>query len=306
MSDDAVQTVELRRDFGAVRALDGLDLKIAQGSILLLLGSNGAGKTTLLRILMGLIQPTAGAASVLGSPAWPPPADVAGTLGYVGDRCEPPRWATLALLEDLQAGASASFDRAHFRELCRRRELSPSRPYGSLSKGQRRWILVSLALACRPRLILLDEPADGLDPSARRMLYDALRDHVNQHEATAIVTTHVIADVERIGDEVAILDRGRLLLHAPLEDLRDYVRQVEIAGGETLPYLGDGVTIVGERQQGATAIFWITQNGLGDEELSRRLGPRAAVRHVGLEELYLAMTEHRPASEIEPAKEEVR
>ena len=183
-----------------------------EGSIFLLLGPNGAGKTTLLRILMGLIEPTAGAAYVLGSPAWPQPAEVISAVGYVGDRCEPPAWASLALLEDLQAGASPTFDKALFRELCRRRELPPNRPIRFVEQGPATVDLgqASLWRAGR-RLILLDEPADGLDPSARRALYDALRDHVNQHEATAIVTTHVIADVERIGDEVAIIDRGRLL-----------------------------------------------------------------------------------------------
>jgi ABC-2 type transport system ATP-binding protein len=303
MSDHAVQTVALRRDFGAIRAVDGLTLELAQGSILLLLGPNGAGKTTLLRILMGLIEPTAGTAYVLGSPTWPQPAQVISAVGYVGDRCEPPAWATLTMLEDLQAGVAESFDRALFRELCRQRELASDRPYSSLSKGQRRWTLVSLVLACRPRLILLDEPADGLDPSARRALYDRLRDHVNQHEASAIVTTHVIADVERIGDEVAILDRGRLLLSAPLEDLRDRVRQVEISGGESLPYLGDRTSVLGHVQRGATAIFWIKQDGLSEDELCARLGPRATIRNVDLETLYLALAEHRPAAEAEPLRE---
>jgi ABC-2 type transport system ATP-binding protein len=303
MNDHAVRTVELRRDFGSVRAVDCLTLEIPKGSILLLLGSNGAGKTTLLRILMGLIQPTAGEAFILGSPAWPQPADAIAAVGYVGDRCEPPNWATLALLEDVQAGAAAAFDRAYFRELYRRRELPSNRPYGALSKGQRRWTLVSLALACRPRLILLDEPADGLDPSARRALYDALRDHVNQYETTAVVTTHVIADVERIGDDVAIIDRGRLLLHAPLEDLREQIRQVEMSGGESLPYLGDGIAILGHFQRDATAVFWIQQDGLSDEELGRRLGPRATIHHVDLETLYLAVTEHRAAVETDSENE---
>jgi ABC-2 type transport system ATP-binding protein len=293
MSDHAVRTVELRRDFGSVRAVDGLCLEIPKGSICLLLGSNGAGKTTLLRILMGLIQPTAGAAYVLGAATWPPPSEVLSSLGYVGDRCEPPAWVSLALLEDLQAGASPSFDKTLFRDLCRQRDLPPDRPYGSLSKGQRRWTLVSLALASRPQLILLDEPADGLDPSARRALYDALRDHVNRNGATAIVTTHVIADVERIGDEVAIIDRGRLLIHAPLEELRENVRQVEIPIDGPPPELGESAAILGRAQFGATAVVWIKQDGISDDTL-RGLGPEIAIRHVGLETLYEAIVEHRP------------
>jgi ABC-2 type transport system ATP-binding protein len=303
MNEYAVQTVELRRDFGSVRAVEGLDLEIAPGSIFLLLGPNGAGKTTLLRMLMGLIEPAAGSARILGSPVWPPPAEVLSAVGYVGDRSEPPGWATLALLEDLQGGASPSFDRALFREMCQRRDLPLNRPYGSLSKGQRKWALVSLVLACRPRLILLDEPADGLDPAARRALYDALRDHVNQNEATAIIATHVIADVERIGDDVAILGWGRLLLHAPLEDLRDQVRQVEIENGGGPPDFGREVSILGRTRQGTTNIVWIKQNGLSDEELGRRLGPKSIIRHVGLEAIYLAIAEHRSTTEAPKAEE---
>jgi ABC-2 type transport system ATP-binding protein len=303
MSDHAVRTVELRRDFGTVRALDGLSLEVSKGTILTLLGPNGAGKTTLLRILMGLIEPTNGQAFVLGSSARSQPAGVAGRVAYVGDRCEPPDWATPALLEGVQAGASRSFDRALFRECCKRRGLSLKRPYGALSKGQRRWVLTSLALACRPELVLLDEPADGLDPAARKALYDALRGHVNECEATAIVTTHVIADIERIADDVAIMMAGRAVLHGPLEDLRDRVRQVEMSGGILPPELSDQVSVLGRARLGGASVVWIKNNGgLDDDGLRRLLGPDATVRNVGLETLYLAIAEHQPAALAESGK----
>jgi len=302
MSDHAVRTVQLRRDFGAVRALDGLSLDVSKGTILTLLGPNGAGKTTLLRILMGLIEPTGGQVFVLGSPARSQPAGGAGRVAYVGDRCEPPDWATPALLEGVQAGASRTFDRTLFREFCKRRGLSLKRPYGALSKGQRRWVLTSLALACRPELVLLDEPADGLDPAARKALYDALRDHVNECEATAIVTTHVIADIERIADDVAIMMAGRSVLHGPLDDLRENIRQVEMSGGISSPELGDMATLLGSTRQGDMAIAWVKCNGVSDGQLVRRLGPGATVRTVGLETLYLAIAEHQPAALAESGK----
>ncbi len=302
MSEPVVRTIELRRDFGPVRALDALSMEVSNGTILAMLGPNGAGKTTLLRVLMGLIEPTRGQAYVLGSPSRSQPAEVAGRVAYVGDRCEPPAWSTPALLEAVQAGASRSFDKAVFREYCGRWDLPTKRPYGALSKGQRRWVLTSLALACRPQLILLDEPADGLDPAARRALYDALRDHVSECEATAIVTTHVIADVERIADEVAIIDAGRLILHAPLEDLRDNVRQVEIPGGSP-PRLSELASVLGCVQLGATSIVWIKRNGLDDDDIRGRLGAGATIRNVGLETLYLAIAEHRPTVETETEKE---
>jgi ABC-type multidrug transport system ATPase subunit len=114
MSDHTVQTTELGRDFGENKALDGLSLTVPRGTILTLLGPNGAGKTTLLRVLMGLIEPTRGQAFVLGAPSRCVPADTAGHVAYVGDRCEPANWATVAMLEGLQADVSKTFDRALF------------------------------------------------------------------------------------------------------------------------------------------------------------------------------------------------
>jgi ABC-2 type transport system ATP-binding protein len=303
MSEHTVQTTELGRDFGEEKALDGLNLSVPRGTILTLLGPNGAGKTTLLRVLMGLIEPTRGQALVLGESSRSRSAETAHQVAYVGDRCEPANWATVAMLEGLQADASKTFDRALFRDYCKRRELSPKRPYGSLSKGQRRWVLTSLALAGRPELILLDEPADGLDPAARKALYEAVRDHVNEADATAIVTTHIIGDVERIADEVAIIDAGRLVLHAPLEDLRDRVRQVEIPANGSPPDVSGIASVLGCVQLGGTHIVWIKRNGLDDDEIRRRLGDAVTIRYVGLETLYLAIAEHRPVVETQDLKE---
>ena len=167
-------------------------------------------------------------------------------------------------------------------------ELSLNKPYGSLSKGQRRWVLTSLALACHPTLVLLDEPADGLDPAARKALYDSVRDHVNAEEATAIVTTHHIADVERIADEVAIIANGTLTLHAPLEDLRDRARLVETPDGTTPADLDGLVTLLGKAAPNGDRIVMLNRD-ITDDELRRQLGGNAEIRHVGLEELYLAV-----------------
>ena len=303
MSDHSVQTTDLGRDFGEVKALDGFTMAVPEGTILTLLGPNGAGKTTLLRILMGLIEPTRGEALVLGAPARSQPADIAGHVAYVGDRCEPANWVSPAMLESLQMSASRTFDGALFRDYCKQRDISPKRPYGSLSKGQRRWVLTSLALACRPRLILLDEPADGLDPSARKALYDAIREHVNENDATAIVTTHIIGDVQRVADEVAIIGDGRLILHAPLEDLRDQVRQVEIPAGSAAPDVSEVASLLGCVQLGTTSVVWIKRDGLDDDQIRRHLGADVTIRHVGLEPLYLAIAEHRPVVETSEKEE---
>ena len=272
MNDPVISIKNLRCDFGSVKALDNLNLEATKGGILALLGPNGAGKTTFMRIVMGLIEPTGGEARVLGVPAWPYSSVCCGRIAYVGDRCEPPNWAISALLEDLQAGAAMRFDRTLFRDLCSRRNINPRRHYGAMSKGQRRWILTSLALASRPEVILLDEPADGLDPGARRDLYDSLRNYISECDAAAVVATHVIADVERIADDVAIIDAGRLIFSAPLEDLREQVRQVEIPGGTDLPKIDKAVSILGSVCSGDTRILWIRHDGTSDEALREKLG----------------------------------
>ena len=128
MNDPVISIENLRRDFGAVKALDNLNLEASKGCILALLGPNGAGKTTFLRIVMGLIEPTGGEASVLGLPAWPYSQQQCGRIAYVGDRCEPPNWATPGLLIDVQAGAAVHFDRTLFRDLCSRRNINRADP----------------------------------------------------------------------------------------------------------------------------------------------------------------------------------
>lgn len=296
MTTLAAKAENLVHDFGGTPALCGLSLTVAPGRVLALLGPNGAGKTTFLKILGGFLQPASGQAEVLGGPARNPPPDRAARLAWMGDNHAPPPWATLGLLEELQAGAVPGFDRPFFRRLIQEQQLDPRRPFGALSKGQRRWVLAALALASRAGLILMDEPADGLDPAARRRLYDHLRDQVTDTACAAIVATHVIADVERVADDVAIIVHGCLVLHAPLEDLRDQARQVEIEGVAELPDFGPGVTVLGRTQQGDTAIGWVLADEVNLAALTRCAGPAATVRPVDLETLYLAVAEHGTAA----------
>jgi len=226
MSDAPIRTEGLSRDYGRHHALAVVDLTIEKGRIVALLGPNGAGKTSLLRLLMGLLEPTMGQSRVLGDLSRNLPGPTAAKIGYMGDTDEPPFWSTIRQLMHLQVGCSVHFDRASFLQSMKARNLAPSNRYGSLSKGQKKWVRAALVLAGDPQVLLMDEPAEGLDPSARQGLYDELRDRVTESEATAVVATHIIGDIERIADDVAIIDRGRVIVHAALEDLREQVREV--------------------------------------------------------------------------------
>ena len=235
MNEPAVETRALSRDYGFHRALDRLTLSVPAGSILALLGPNGAGKSTLLRLLAGLLEPTEGEARVLGLDPRPADGRPGPRLACVIDGCEPPAGATARQLLRLSAEALPGLDEAGAWAFCERGGVLPRSRYGSLSAGQRRRLLTGLALFSGAPVLLLDEPAASLDPAARRELHDALRARVDDTGATALVATHQLFDIERIADEVAVLFEARLRLHAPLEDLREEVREAELPIGAELP-----------------------------------------------------------------------
>lgn len=289
MCESVIKTQDLGRSFGPVKALDGVNLQIERGTIVALLGPNGAGKTTFLRLLMGLLDPTRGQAWILGSDTQALSEDVVHQLGYMGDSSAPPSWATLEQLAELKEAISPQFNRQLLQTNLGSHGLSSAfTRYGSLSKGQKKWVQASIVLAARPRVLLMDEPAEGLDPAARRELYDQIRDYVNETAATVIVTTHVINDIERVADDVAILRKGHLRLHAPLETLREQVRECESPAGEAVAF-PDSAEVLRQTVQDETQLTWIRDHheNLRDLEQSSQM----ICRPVGLETLYLALTE---------------
>jgi ABC-2 type transport system ATP-binding protein len=292
MKSGAIRVEGLTRDYGRFRALDHVNLTIEPGRVVALLGPNGAGKTTLLRLLMGLLEPTEGRSWLLGGASRALPEAVVSRIGYMGDAEEPPGWATIQGLIDLQADASPHFDRERMKHFLEARGLSPGRTYGALSKGQKKWVRAGLILAAETNILLMDEPAEGLDPSARQDLYDRLREHASQRDATAVVATHVISDIERIADDVALIARGRLVIHAALEDLREQVRLIELPTDESMPSWPTDVDVLGRRQDGDVQFIWLQCPPGTESELESVLPRRAVVRRVGLESFYMALTRH--------------
>ena len=306
MNGGAIRAEGLTRDYGRFRALDHVNLTIEPGRVVALLGPNGAGKTTLLRLLMGLLEPTEGRSWLLGGASRASPEAVVFRIGYMGDAQEPPGWATIQGLIDLQAGASAHFDRERMKHFLEARGLNAGRTYGVLSKGQKKWVRAGLILAAGTDVLLMDEPAEGLDPSARQDLYDRLREHASQRDATAVVATHVISDIERIADDVALIDRGRLVVYAALEDLREQVRQVELPADEAMPSWPEGVDVLGRRRDSDVQLLWVWCPPQMESKLQPVLARSAVVRRVGLETFYLAVTQHsRTAGTIPPETEYV-
>jgi ABC-type multidrug transport system ATPase subunit len=297
MSDAAIQVSGLVRRFGRKAAIDGVDLAIPSGGIVALVGPNGAGKSTLLNLLAGLLAPTAGVVEVLGRPSRSLNADIAPLVQTVGDRHEPPAAVRISMLATLQAEAAIRFDAQRFQKLLLDQGLTADSGFGTLSKGQRRWVLAALALASRPQVLLMDEPADGLDPAARRHLYDLLRQYVNDEAATVLVSSHVLSDLERVADEVVVLRGGKVAMHESLESLRDELRELTLSAGEPVPGWVQQVHTIAERAEGQFFQRWFRPAPDAPLTVLHEVDLHPAVRRVNLESLYVALTQGEPAGD---------
>ncbi len=208
----AVHAEGLCRAFGRQIALQDLDLEVPRGSVFGLLGRNGAGKTTLLRAVLGLLHADRGVARVFGADLLRAPIELRSRVAYVPQEARLFARLTLAKHADLLSRFYPRFDQEAARNLAHRLEVGWDRALGTLSMGNQRKAAAVLALASGADLIVMDEPAAGLDPLARRTLYDLLIERLGDGgEATVLLSTHLVADLERLADRVAIIDEGRTL-----------------------------------------------------------------------------------------------
>ncbi len=219
----------LTKTFRGVVAVNGLDLRVERGMVYGLIGRNGAGKTTTLRLLMGLLRPDAGEAQLLGRDWWTATAAERQRVAYVAQAGRPPDWMALEDLSRYSAHFFERWDRGLARELAGRWELPWNRPLGRLSGGHQRLAALVVALSARPDVLLLDEPAAGLDPVSRRDLLRSLVEALLRTDGcTVLLSTHLLADVERLATHVGILDRGRIVGSGAVEDWQRTMRRVQV------------------------------------------------------------------------------
>jgi len=221
----------LTKRYGSQAAVSGLDLEIERGSICGLLGPNGSGKTTTFKCLLGFTRPDSGTLLIDGKPLEPATFE---RLSYVPERSALYDWMTAAQHVELQRRSFRRFDAARARELLEIFRLDPNKKTKRLSKGQQTAVALVLAFSIRPDVLVLDEPASGLDPIFQRVVMDLMIDAA-ANGATILFSSHQITQVERAADHVAILRQGKVVLDGVVDSLKSDEKIVEAIFDDAVP-----------------------------------------------------------------------
>ena len=218
MSSPVLQATGLTKRYGRRTALSDCTLSIPPGHVVGLVGPNGAGKTTLLQIAVGMLPPTSGTIEVLGGQPASGPAQLA-RVGYVAQ--DTPIYAGLSVADHLRFGAytNPGWDLQLAADRIAKLDLDPSQKAGKLSGGQRAQLALTLAIAKRPDLLILDEPVASLDPLARREFLQSLMAYMAEHSASVILSSHLVSDLERVCDYLIVLVASRVRIADEVDDL---------------------------------------------------------------------------------------
>ena len=277
---------------GGLLALDDVDLDVPRGAVYGLLGRNGAGKSTLIRILIGLLHRTAGDVTILGGDPADGDESRLACIGYMSESMEIPGWMRIGEAIELCAALEPHWDRADEARLIAELELDRGAYVGNLSGGQRRKVGLLLALAKRPELLILDEPAASLDTVVRREFLEQVVDLLQDRGTTVFYSSHILSDVERIADHVGIIDRGRMMLVSRLDDLLDSARRVRLTGDAGALDRIDLFGAVRTQRLGAERLVTVVGFDPGSvAELPP--GVHADVMPIGLEDLFIDLVRER-------------
>lgn len=243
-AETAIEVRGMVKRFGKREVLRELDWRVPAGRVIGLLGRNGAGKTTLLRCLLGLSPIDAGTVSIFGQPMTEPGGERLHRIGFVPQTFDLFPWMKVRGYLDFTAAFYPRWDTALAERLLDAWDIDRKQKIGQLSQGQRQKLAIVRALAPDPDLLLLDEPVASLDPQARRAFMQELMAQVQRPGKTVVFSTHITADLERAGADIALLKDGRIVLESPLTALRERMRRVMLTratGWDTLPSL-DGAS----------------------------------------------------------------
>jgi len=231
-----IEIEHLTKYYGKHEVVRDLSLSIRKGQIYGFLGRNGAGKTTSIRILLGFEQPTRGSARILGEDSQEIRPETRGRIGYLPEGHHVYGWMTVRECGQFQGSFFPSWNQEIFEAVISHFRLTPKMKAGHLSRGQRAGLCLAMTLAPEPELLVLDDPALGLDPVARRSLLQSMLYVTRQPNRTILFSSHLLSDVERVADRIAVLDAGVLRADCTVEQFRKHVRHYVLRFNGTPPH----------------------------------------------------------------------
>jgi ABC-2 type transport system ATP-binding protein len=288
VADPIVHLDQVTRRYGAKTALAQVSLTIPRGGVLGLVGANGAGKTTLIRHVLGLLRAKEGRVRVFGLDPVADNVSVLARLGYLSEDRDLPPWITVGELLRYSRAFYRTWDAAYAESLRERFQLPAAARIRTLSKGELAKAGLLVALAHRPELLVLDEPSSGLDPLVRRELLEAIVRAVADEGRTVLFSSHLLDEVARVSDRVAMLVHGRLVLEGALPDILESHRRlvVRLPGGVSKDALPGALALLGGPGE-----WTVIANGATEdfaEGLDRAGGEVLEESHATFEEIFHA------------------
>lgn len=239
-----IQVTQLKKSFDGFQALDGVDMHVGRGNIYGLVGPNGAGKSTLIRHITGVYRPDFGQILVAGEPVFENKA-VKAKFAYIPDDLFYFMQADTMEMKRFYEGIYPQFDSKLFYKM---QEFFPNidvkRNIRRLSKGMQKQVAFWLAICCKPELLILDEPVDGLDPVMRRQIWSIIMAEVAEQEMTVLVSSHNLRELEDVCDHVGIMHRGKVMVERSLSDLQGSVTKIQVACQSGVPKLPEGFEVL--------------------------------------------------------------
>ena len=221
MSESIIHVSGLTRRFGAKTVLASVSVSMPRGAVYGLVGANGAGKTTLIKPILGLLRAERGSVRVFGLDPVADPVAVLSRIGYLSEENDIPGWMRVDELIRYSRAFYPAWDDAYAEELRRTFALDLAAKIKNLSKGQKARAGLLVALAHRPELLVLDEPSSGLDPIVRRDILGAVIRTIADEGRTVLFSSHLLQEVEQVADHVTMISHGRIVLSAPLKDIKE-------------------------------------------------------------------------------------
>jgi ABC-2 type transport system ATP-binding protein len=289
-----LEATGLGKKYGRRQALTDCTLSLPSGRVVGLVGPNGAGKSTLLNLAVGLLAPTSGSIDVLGAPPASSPEHL-GRVGFVAQ--DTPTYASLSIADHLRLGAhlNPGWDADRARRRIEQLGLDPKQKAGKLSGGQRAQLALTVAIAKQPELLILDEPVASLDPLARREFLQHLMEAVVEHEISVVLSSHLVADLERVCDYLVVLVASRVQVAGDVDELLATHHRLTGARRDPATLPADQHVIEASHTDRQTTLLIRTDQPIHD--------PSWTVEPVGMEDLVLAyMAQDRDRSVSAPAR----